>query len=267
MGKRLFSLSIAFTFMWCLIAQDAPHRLQHFQCYPILNADPEIATEVGLFDQFNTDSALDIVKVRTGVRFCNPTRKLHRRFDVGVADIRQHLTMYSTFPQAGPRRVVGIRNQFGRRRLIVREPVALAVPTQKLEGGLAPHDFPLGLDHFRCYSASGRRIRGDNARIGLSDQFTLDLNKHLVFEPVLFCNPAVKVTSNEEFPIRNERAHLTYYSMTRTRFEGRAFVSNQFGDQFFELGPADTLCVPTEKLEVSLTEDVATGDGRDGRRP
>ncbi len=262
MGKRLLCLSIACAFVWCLWGQDALHRLEHFQCYPVLDSEPEIATEVGLLDQFNVDNAFAKVKVRTALRFCNPTRKIHRRFDAGVRDIRQHLTMYSTFPQAGPRRIVAIRNQFGRQRLIVREPIALAVPTRKLDGGLAPHDFPLGLDHFRCYSATGRPPRRDNAVVGLSDQFVLDTHKHLVFEPVSFCNPAVKVTPDgAEFPIHNERAHLTCYSMTRTRFEGRVVVANQFDEeQFFELGPADTLCVPTQKLQVDAIDDLAALD-------
>ena len=35
-------------------------------------ADPEIATVVVLFDQFNADGAFDEVKVRTAVGFCNP---------------------------------------------------------------------------------------------------------------------------------------------------------------------------------------------------
>ncbi len=114
--------------------QDALHRLEHFQCYPILDSEPEIATEVGLLDQFNVDGAFAKVKVRTAVRFCNPTRKIHRRFDAGVRDIRQHLTMYSTFPQAGPRRIVAIRNQFDEEQFFELGPAdTLCVPTQKLE--------------------------------------------------------------------------------------------------------------------------------------
>ena len=267
MPGKVFTILIACASVCGLNAQNAPQRLEHFQCYPILEVEPEIATEVGLLDQFNADGAFETVKVRRAVRFCNPTRKIHKRSAFGVHDIRQHLTLYPTFPQSGPRRVVTIRNQFGHQKLLVREPVALAVPTQKLQGGLAPHDFPAGLDHFRCYSATGDPLRGDNARVGLSDQFVLDVHKHLVFEPVSFCNPAAKIDpSGQLFPIENEAAHLTCYAMTRIRFEGAAVVSNQFDDQFLRLGPADTLCVPTEKLEVALIADfdvAAPGEGRD----
>ena len=54
---------------------DAPLRLEHSQCYPVIRSTPDVDVGVGLSDQFSTD--LQKALVRDARWFCNPTRKLH----------------------------------------------------------------------------------------------------------------------------------------------------------------------------------------------
>ncbi len=66
--------------------------LEHFQCYPVLDADPALVppTLLSLSDQFNP--AFEDVKLERPLEFCNPTRKIHRNQAYGVYDTLQHLT-------------------------------------------------------------------------------------------------------------------------------------------------------------------------------
>ena len=155
---------------------------------------------------------------------------------------------YSTFPQSEPLRVVELDNQFGRQTLLLREAVALAVPTEKRIPG--PHPFPLRLDHFRCYGAWGAFA---NTSVWLSDQFITPFTGHFVLNPVSFCNPVQKrdVTGGVT-PIQHPELHLTCYSMTRVDNTRDVSTRNQFGAQALEAGVSDRLCVPT--LKVSVTE-------------
>jgi len=216
--------------------------LEHFQCYPVLDADPalEPPEELILFDQFNT--AGEAVKIERPLQFCNPTRKVHRNQAYGVYDTKQHLTLYATYPRSAPLRVVRLRNQFGYQSFRVREPFALAVPTDKKGEGLSAN-----LDHFRCYAASGKEL---NDRVGLGDQFFPAIQGHVVLDPVAFCNPATKIhNGGAQTLLTNPKDHLACYSMTRTPYAlSDLQIDHQFGRQFIDLGPPDTLCVPTEKL-------------------
>lgn len=226
-------------------------RLEHFQCYPVFGArlDP---VPVGLADQFEKNPD---VRVGQAIRFCNPTRKIHRKTAFGVKDADQHLTIYATYPQKGPRRLVSIRNQFGPQKLLVREPVAIAVPTRKIRPG--NHEAPKGLDHFRCYAARGKDVK---EKVGLSDQFILPVQAHRVFGPVLFCNPVEKTTADGNVtPIQNKEAHLTCYAMTRVDFQGSVAVENQFETNVYDVFPSDMLCVPTVKRGFTVLEDTLTG--------
>ncbi len=185
----------AFTTTLAAGVVEAPSRLEHFQCYPVRRAAPDVEDGVGLTDQFSTNQQK--VRVRGATWFCNPTRKLHNGQAFGVRDIRQHLTFYWTLTEEPePVRVVKIRNQFGEQTLQVRESIFLAVPTQKLV-----HDPPERLDHFKCYRATGRRVRRPS--VGLSDQFILPITRHRVRRPVAFCNPTEKQHTDFITPINN----------------------------------------------------------------
>lgn len=103
-------------------------RLEHFQCYPVLRANPEVEAGVGLFDQFtlslstNLEDRFEKARVLGANWFCNPTRKLHSGQAFDVRDARQHLTFYwIRAERSEPQRVVKIRNQFGEQSLQLHE--------------------------------------------------------------------------------------------------------------------------------------------------
>jgi len=249
MKKLTLSLVLgALTAPAFLSAQVPP--LEHFQCYAIRKADPHPIASVGLVDQFKTpEDSIEVLRAR---RFCNPTRKVDENGQFGINDIRQHLTFYATYPQEGPLRWAVVSNQFGQRQvLILREPVALAVPTHK-----PPHEAPKGLDHFRCYAANGAAV---NKGVGLSDQFITPLTGHFVLNPKMFCNPVQKRHNDTITEIQNPDEHLTCYSMTRVPFNMQRDVRNQFGGQSFQIGPPDTLCVPSRKLLWGQIPDAPVG--------
>jgi hypothetical protein len=224
-------------------------KLEHFQCYPVRLQEPPPGEIITLFDQFNPNG--EDVEVARASRFCNPTRKIHGRNVVGVSEPDHHLTIYATNPSAQPNRVVAIRNQFGRQKLRLRDAVGVAVPTQKFLNG---HNFPIGLDHLRCYAASGLEV---NDKVGLSDQFILPVTGHRVIEPVAFCNPAKKIHGGLRFGVEHPEAHLTCYSMSRVKFEKSFGIGNQIQREAkFLAGPPDTLCVPTQNIAwESLPDD------------
>lgn len=248
------------------LAQRADTALEHFQCYPVLSFDtaaPAPPIIVELSDQFEQE-----VTVRVGLarRFCVPTTKIHANKVFDVTDADQHLMLYATSPETGPRRIVSIRNQFGRQKLLTREPVAIAVPTRKLFPG--QHEFPGGLDHYRCYAATGRDIQ---QKVALNDQFSSALQGHLVIDPVAFCNPVQKTdTAGNVWPIRDRDAHLACYGMTRVPFQGLTYVENQFESEppgQYRLFAADTLCVPTAKLGFEEIPDRVPGAVPDKTAP
>lgn len=231
--------------------------LEHFQCYAVRKIDPEITATVDLADQFATTKD---VLVRRAVRFCNPTRKYHNGQVFDVADIRQHLTIYSIYPQDSPLRIVRISNQFGQQQtLLTRAQVALAVPTQKI-----PHDPPVRLDHYQCYEAWGPVL---NQPAALSDQFITPFTWHQVLNPYMFCNPVEKTHAGNVTPIVDKEAHLACYWMTRVPYETVRDTRNQFGFQVVQVGPADTLCVPTRKLGFTVIPDSPPGTGQIDRIP
>ncbi len=270
MAKHLCWIVFVLSFTGTLSAGviEAPPRLEHFQCYPVLRANPEVEAGVGLFDQFtlslstNLSDRFEKVRVLGANWFCNPTRKVHNRETFGVRDTRQHLTFYwIRAEKREPQRVVKIRNQFGEQSLRLHESLFLAVPTKK-----GVHDAPLDLDHFKCYRAIGRRVRRPS--VGLSDQFITPATRHRVRTPVAFCNPAEKLHTDFIAPISNEGAHLTCYSMTTANtFVGGTEISNQFGAQGLLVGTPRVLCVPTRKLgfEVIPLPDGTVGGGLSAR--
>ena len=267
MAKHLCWILFVLSFTGTLNAGgviEAPLPLEHFQCYPVLRANPEVEAGVGLFDQFtlslgtNLSDRFEKVRVLGASWFCNPTRKLHNGQAFDVRDVRQHLTFYwIRAERREPQRVVKIQNQFGEQSLRLHESLFLAVPTKK-----ADHDAPLDLDHFKCYRATGARVR--RPMVGLSDQFILPVTRHRVRKPVAFCNPVEKLHTDFIVPIRNEESHLTCYSMTAANtFVGRTEISNQFGSQGLLVGTPRVLCVPTRKqgFEVIPLPDGTVGAG------
>ncbi len=224
----------------------APHfrpefrPLDHFKCY-VTEGSP-VGEPVVLGDQFSNRSA----EVLQAIRFCNPVEKIQGDRVTPVEDKDAHLKLYEilTFEPTGEpaqRREVIVRNQFGElQHLDVSEPVALAVPTQKLRPN--EHPPPKGLDHFLCYAAKGKPV---DVVVGLRDEFRSETVQ--VVSPFLLCNPVVKVHHDVVTPILNPKDHLVCYRIRGGPFQGNVFARNQFGDERLTVGRGDILCVPSEK--------------------
>lgn len=252
MGRTLAGLALALCvsllFSGRALAQTGAPTLDHFRCYHALGtpiATPGAAQPVvTLRDQFDpATSGGELARVMDAVRLCNPTEKRYLNKITPISDPNNHLTMYRIITaQPSPTRMVTVRNQFGIQRVRVGQAEVLAVPTQKL-----PHNLPQGLDHFKCYRATGRNI---NKVVGLNDQF-LPSPQVQVLEPFGFCNPVGKKHNDVETPILNPKAHLVCYTITREPFAAGVGIINQFGPQSLSVHEADLLCVPSNKLRVS----------------
>ncbi len=231
------------------LAQGTAPTLDHFRCYFTQGAP--LSEVVGLTDQFDPATAGgQTFRVMYPVRLCNPVEKTHLDKVTPITNPDGHLKMYLIAPaptaagavaQPAPARMVIVRNQFGFQSLRLGQPEILAVPTQKF-----PHNPPQGLDHFKCYRATGRSI---NQGVSLSDQF-LQSPDVKVFEPFGFCNPVAKLHNDQVTPIQNPKAHLVCYTITREPFETSVDTSNQFGIESLLVHGTDLLCVPSAKLRV-----------------
>jgi len=119
--------------------------VDHFLGYWITEATP-LQAYVYLEDQFGALEA----ELGWPWYFCNPTEKWHNEVLTPVSNSDHHLTVYGLAYEEAPKEwFVEINNQFGSQQLTLWGPIALAVPTQKVEPWY--HEPPVGLDHFLLY--------------------------------------------------------------------------------------------------------------------
>ena len=236
-----------------------PPNLDHFYCY--FGPGPIQPVTVTLLDQFDSvDHPEQITDLRI-VLFCNPVQKTTS--DGRVTQIQHpadHLAMYLINPQPIIPRVVVIRNQFGTQLLDTGRAVLLAVPSGKvfpITPPITPPAIPTDLDHFKCYSASGRALRQP---VLLKDQFSVDGVLAGVLQPILFCNPVQKTVTTSPTvgpittPITNPVAHLACYVTTRRPSPSRTLLyKNQFSTDVQQLTVSnpEILCVPSFKLRFA----------------
>ncbi len=119
----------------------------------------------------------------------------------------------------------------------------------------APDNYTLS--HFKCWTVEQQRWRRQVAY--LQDQFDVQdrppYETVAVGRPEWFCNATSKQHGNAQFPVVDERDHLTCYQiqeLTDDTFAQRSvLVSNQFGEQqqLQVVRPRD-LCVPTDKMAI-----------------
>ena len=208
-------------------AQTAP--LDHFMCYTISAPAPNKV--VLLKDQFGEAEA----NVLRAIYFCNPTVKIFGGVTSRIVNRNNHLKWYNITTPTSPRRKIEVRNQFGVQQMTVTSARWLAVPTQK---DTLPK--PEGLDHFKCYTASGLSI---SKPVTLHDQFERDENFQ-VLKPVRFCNPVAKIHDGVVTEPRNPEAHLACYDVARP-----VRATNQFGNESFVVRKM-FLCVPSQKRVI-----------------
>ena len=257
--------------------------LDHFRCYELLFGPPSDDVQVALQDQFDIALGLALPDDQVALgffigqpeRFCNPVEKSVRRRDgtietTPITDPNNHLTLYRIFPtliHAVIEWRVRVSNQFGQQRLEAGIPRYVAVPTHKIEDDLG---FPEDLDHFKCYEASGDRVR---RRVRLEDQFEPELVT--VLSPRLFCNPTRKLhTDGASVSIENAAAHLTCYDIELVQGDppvsnislADRVIANQFtGESTGDIRAVvfeDLLCVPTRKVAFAQKRP-DDDDGRD----
>ena len=259
-----------------------PPGLDHFECYyitprPIPPVDlrtwPRVVQALmQLKDQFDDarDQVTQVVDIRIG-RFCNPVEKIVRgRRSSTISNPAARLTLFQLEPQPIVPRQVWISNQFGNQQLALSDAFALAVPTgaAAIVPGTEPVSslpIPKGLDHFKCYNASGRRI---GLGVGLHDEIRSESTR--VLAPIAFCNPVEKTrppsTSNEPdvTPIMNAKAHLACYTIVPLPLPyGLTYlITNQVGSGHIHIEGADVLCVPSWKVRWY---DLSTPRPRGGR--
>lgn len=226
----------------------------HFLCYYVTN-QPVLQIPLQLQDQF--DAPAQIFEQTTQLqiaRFCNPVTKVVNSTTYPIANVNHHLTMYELNPQPITPRKIAFTNQFGANQtLYTSDARVLAVPTGK---GLPPNTAPSpspDLDHYKCYVASGPNA---NAVAILTDQFITN-QRFLVVQPVLFCNPVMKINGSVTTPIQFPNNHLTCYALTPAGVPARTInIANQFIPSLqglnIKVNNPDMLCAPTTKLAWSV---------------
>lgn len=227
----------------------------HFLCYYVPN-QPVLNIPLQLQDQFDSPSgAFEHPTQLQIMRFCNPVTKVVNNVTFPIANINHHLTMYQLNPQPIIPRQVVYNNQFtsGNATLYTSDARVLAVPTGK---GIPPSPAPspsTDLDHYKCYVASGPNA---NALAILTDQFNSNLRLWVV-QPVLFCNPVLKINAGVTTPIRFPSNHLTCYALVPPSLPARNInIANQFipsgSGLNIPVNNPDMLCAPTTKVSWSL---------------
>lgn len=195
------------------------------------------------FDQEPVQSRVDLLN-----RFADRVSKNGEP----LFDKNAHLTCYRLIRpprESLIRRSVWVANQFleGREQeLQIREPLGLMVPARKrMPRGEWSRETKL--DHYKIYRVT--RGRPINATVTLEDQF--GRRKTWVHYPVAFAAPVWK-KREREFPILNDHAHLTIYTVDASE---DVPVTIYILDQFFPSRPlrlrldvSYLLAVPSKKL-------------------
>lgn len=206
-------------------------KLDHFKIYKVSNID--VSANAWLRGQF--DEEPDLARLHSLTHYCTPVSKNNEP----SYDEDAHLAWYSITQQMPePMRIVTIKNQFGTAKLILGEPFALLVPSQK-QG----HQFPKRLDHYKVY----RVLDGEpiNKGVSLNDQF--ENRDALIKWPVAFAVPVRKRHEGQDFQINNETAHLTMYRMTPRSIDVTRISRDQFGRYLLAFIWSMALAVPSIK--------------------
>jgi hypothetical protein len=220
----------------------------HFMGYFVDN-DPMlyIGENVTLEDQFGAVNAT----VEWAWGFCNPAEKVHEVL-TPIWNPDHHFTMYTLSYEGAPQQwFVQVNNQFGTQNLTVSGPVALAVPTRKVEPG--NHEPPVGLDHYLIYMVDEGPLVEEF--VDLNDEFGSQTDVY-VYEPVLFANPVQKTHDGVVTEIVNPETHAVIYSIAGGYLEREVQVVNQFGLQALNVSGPYMLAVPSEKLYYQLIYDL-----------
>ncbi len=214
----------------------------HFLSYEIIEALP-LQAYVYLEDQFCTvEGTID-----WPWWFCNPVEKVHEGVTTPIMYYDHHLIVYGLHTLEEPQHwFVNVNNQFGPQSLTVYGPVALAVPTQKIEPG--GHNPPAGCNHYMLYEVVDPQYF-DGPVVGLDDQFH-DVAEGQVIAARYFANPVQKTDETGLITeIVNDQAHQVYYEIISSQYYYQGIiVANQFGEQIFDVANPICLVTPSQKI-------------------
>ena len=247
--KKLAVFLLLLTALTGVMSAQTP-VLDHFRCY-VAQTPIALAVPIRLQDPFDSPTGIfeNITSLATA-RFCNPVKKtLTGGGTTPIVNINHHLTMYAINQQPIVARTAVINNQFGTQNLVLADAKFLLVPTGK---GIPPVPAPspsTDLDHYKCYAASGPSLV--MPPVVLADQFTTETVT--VLQPVLFCNPVLKIHGNVTTPIQHPTAHLTCYATSASHFPGITINTlNQFALATLAVRQPDLLCAPSTKLSWTV---------------
>jgi hypothetical protein len=218
----------------------------HYLVYEI----PEVFTfsgQIQLFDQFGDFQTTSVVFDK----FANPVQKN----DEPMWDPLLHQTWWQIDDPVEPcnERLVALDNQFGRQDWYVSHGRYLVLPAFK---NLKPPIPTTPLNHYKCYEALGPAL---NITVVLVDQFgTYNVT---VTDPAYFCNPCEKQVDGMVYPIVDSQPHFACYLLQGDwiPITLQALLLDQFGERWVTIEEPCWLCVPSEKLEVTPTEQNTWG--------
>jgi hypothetical protein len=208
-----------------------PIPLDHFLDYSIGPGTPAfVPRTVTVRDQFRTSQ----VRVVEPLRLLVPVSKDGGRINRSDAHLKCYRIEEPTFAP----RAIGVQNQFGAQNLQVGQPTRLCNPAAKALPPASPGPIPSGLDHFRCYGATGSAL---NRPVALNDQF--GAQQVIVGRPEYLCSTASKNGS----PIERPAALLVCYELGGIDpfTSRRARLRDQFGVQTSTVVRPGKLCVPS----------------------
>jgi hypothetical protein len=207
--------------------------LDHFKSY-MIDAQPA-DYEVRLRGQF--DKKYLPARLLRYERFLNPVSKN----DEAIIDKNAHLNWYLIQTEREPIRTVSYFNQFGLQTIKIGQPVALLVPTEKIE---PDSQYPKRLDHYKVYEVlSAPQV---NKGVFLVDQFTQEQN--VAYTPAYFAVPVEKVHNGTLFPINNPEDHIVFYKMDPKDWSFFRNTKDQFNTNDMKTLWSDLLGVPSHKL-------------------
>jgi len=192
--------------------------------------------------------------------FCNPVDKVHGTVQIS-SNPDNHLTVYKISAMEDYWYTVTVDNQFSdagvSQELTVHGPVALALPTQKVEP--FDHGMPKYIDHYLLYEV-WEPVSLD-VTVDLDDQFPEVAENVTVGPPLYFANPCLKGPVDLGLEgLWDPDEHLVFYAISENpEFWPSVLIRNQFFPEDavpLELDPAGPqfVAVPSVKVEWAPTE-------------
>lgn len=210
-------------------------KLDHFLIYRVEPVETKASVSLkGQFDRESIPGALPAIEY-----FAKPVMKDRGKLINPMA----HLTWYKLAQRLKePKRAVEFENQFGTQEILIDSPVALLVPTEKVEKGSR---FPEGLDHYKLYPVL--EARPFKRKVSLKDQF--GSQEATATRTIFFGVPVSKSHEGKTYKISNEKAHLVIYETVPPKPYGKKQDTvDQFGKHSLTIIESKMLALPTVKI-------------------